>query len=65
MSNIKEEAIKLIKQMSDECSLEDIMYELYFKQKVEKGLKELDEDRVLEHDSAKKRLGKWLKSSGR
>lgn len=65
MSNIKEEAIKLIKQMSNECSLEDIMYELYFKQKVEKGLRELDEGKVLKHDSAKKRLGKWLKSSGR
>lgn len=65
MSKLKEEAIKLIKQMPDDCSLEDIMYELYFKQKVEKGLRELKEGKIVKHEDVKKRLGKWLKSSGR
>ena len=65
MQNLKQETIELIKRLPDNCSLEDIMYELYFKQKVKRGLKELKEGKVISHEEAKKRMGKWLKSPGR
>ncbi len=37
-------------------SWNDLMYELYVKQKIEEGLKELDEGRGLPHDEVKHRL---------
>ena len=43
MSRTKEEVIKMIKQMPEEASVSDIMAELHFRQKVDSGLKELDD----------------------
>lgn len=37
-------------------SWNELMYELYVKQKIEDGLKELDEGRGLPHEEVKRRL---------
>jgi hypothetical protein len=37
------------------------MAELYFRQNVDDGLKELDEGKGVSHEEAKKRLNRWLK----
>ena len=60
MSRTKEEVIKMIKQMPEEASVSDIMAELYFRQKVDSGLKELDDGKGIPHQQAKKRMKKWL-----
>ncbi len=61
MHNVKEEAIKLIQQLSDDCTYEDIQYHLYVKQKVMRGLKALEEGRYISHEEVKQKLSKWLK----
>jgi hypothetical protein len=38
MNAFKEEAIRLIQSLPDDCSLEEIQYHLYVIQKVERGL---------------------------
>jgi predicted transcriptional regulator len=58
--NVKEEAIKLIQEMSDDCTYEDIQYHLYVKQKVLRSLKALEEGRYLSHEEVKQKLSKWL-----
>ena len=60
MPTTKEVIIKMIKQMPDDATVDDIMAELYFRQKVEAGLKELDEGKGVPHDRVKERLKKWL-----
>ena len=60
----KDESIKLIQNLPEECSLSDIMAELYFKQKVEQGLKDMEDGKVLSHDEVRKRMAKWAKSLG-
>jgi len=60
MPTTKEAVIKMIRQMPDDASVDDIMAELYFRQKVEAGLKELDEGKGVPHDRVKERLKKWL-----
>jgi len=52
----KETAKRLIDHLPDEATLEDIMYELYVKQKIERGLQAIDEGRTLPHEEAKRRL---------
>ncbi len=61
MHNVKEEAIKLIQELSDDCTYEDIQYHLYVKQKVMRGLKALNEGHYVSHEEVKQKLSKWLK----
>jgi hypothetical protein len=37
------------------------MAELYFRQQVDRGLRELDEGKGIPHDQVRDRLQKWLK----
>jgi hypothetical protein len=58
---IKEKVIKMIKELPEDITISDIMAELYFRQNVDDGLKELDEGKAISHGEAKKRLNRWLK----
>lgn len=56
----KEEVIKLIKDLPENVTVDDIMQELYIKKKIDKGIKELDAEKYVSHDVVKEKLGKWL-----
>jgi predicted transcriptional regulator len=56
MQTAKQAARQMIDQVPDQASWDDIMYELYVKQKLEKGLKAVEEGRTLSHGEAKRRL---------
>jgi len=51
----------MIKELPEGITISDIMAELYFRQNVDEGLKELDEGKAISHEEAKKRLNRWLK----
>ena len=57
----KREVMEIIDRMPDDVTLIDIMAELYFKQKVDAGLNELDEGKGVPHEQVKEQLKKWLK----
>ena len=59
-STIKQTVIEMIERLPDDASVEDIMAELYFRQKVDEGLRQLDAGEGIEHEEARRRLGKWL-----
>lgn len=61
----KQAALQIIELMPDDVSLEDIMYELYFRQRIDHGLEELDQDKTVSHEEVKRSLVKWLQSAGR
>jgi predicted transcriptional regulator len=56
MQTAKQAAKQIIDHVSDQATWDDIMYELYVKQKIEKGLKAIDEGRFLSSEDAKRRL---------
>ncbi len=60
MPKIKEQVIKMVKNLPEDVTLEDIMDELYFKLQVDSGLKELNEGKGIPHEEVEKRLSKWL-----
>jgi predicted transcriptional regulator len=64
MSTIKDQAIDLIQSLPDDCSLEDIQYHLYVREKVERGLRAIDEGRFVTQDEAEQQVAEWLRSSG-
>ncbi|WP_163539555.1 hypothetical protein [Gracilibacillus sp. YIM 98692] len=56
----KEEVIKLIKDLPENVTLDDIMRELYVRKKIDKGIQELDAGKFVSHEVVKEKLGKWL-----
>lgn len=65
MSVAKEKAIRLIQSLPDDCTLEDIQYHLYVREKVERGIRAMDEGRVVSQEEAERRVTEWVKSAGR
>jgi predicted transcriptional regulator len=62
---VKSEAIHLIEKLPEDYSMDEIMSELYFKQQVEEGLRDVREGRAYSHEQIKNMVIKWRKSSGR
>ncbi len=56
----KDAVLELIRRLPENVSLPEIMAELYFKQKVDAGLRELDEGRGISHEQAREQMKKWL-----
>ena len=56
MATPKETAKQMIDHMSDKATWDEIMYELYVKQKIEAGLKASEEGHTIPHEEAKQRL---------
>jgi len=50
MQTAKQAAQQLIERVPDQASWDDIMYELYVKQKLEKGLKAVADGRTVSHE---------------
>lgn len=65
MSQAKQEAIDLIQRLPDTITTSDILDELYFKEQVERGLRDVTEGRTISHMELKERLIRWRKSDGR
>ncbi|MBI5525904.1 MAG: hypothetical protein HY897_06175 [Deltaproteobacteria bacterium] len=57
---MKNAVIRMIETLPENSSVEDIIAELYFRLKVDAGLKELDEGKGVPHDEVKMRLERWL-----
>lgn len=56
MSTPKQAAKELIEHLPDQATWDDIMYELYVKQKIEAGLQAVVEGRTVPHEDIKRRL---------
>jgi len=56
----KDAVIEMIRGLPDDATVADIMAELYFRQKVDNGLRQLDAGEGLDHDEARRRLAPWL-----
>ena len=56
MQTAKEAARHLIDRLPDQATWEDIMHELYVKQKIEAGLKAVEDGRTIPHEDMKRRL---------
>lgn len=51
---------RLAERLDDDATFEDIQYELYVLQKIERGLRDVEAGRTVSHEEAKARLGRWL-----
>ncbi len=56
MSIIKDEAKKIIEELPENATWDDLMYQFYVKKRVETGIKEIENGETMSHEEVKKRL---------
>ena len=56
MSLLKTEAKKLIDDLPEDATWDDLMYKIYVRKKIEMGLKDIEEGRVVSHEEMKKKF---------
>ena len=56
MSSVKEAARSIVDQLPDNATWDDLMYELYVKQKLEEGLADIEAGRSVPHAQVKAEL---------
>ncbi len=60
MGVAKKEIKKMLDLIPDDSSYEDIQYHIYVRGKIERGLKDVKEGRVLTQKEVERRMSKWL-----
>jgi hypothetical protein len=57
----KKATLRMLRNLKDNVTYDDIFYHVYVLQKIEVGIRQLDEGKGIPHEEVKKRLKKWLK----
>ena len=60
MPAVKIEAQRMIQNLPDNCTFEDIQYHIYVIEKIQKGIERADAGKTVPHIKAKERMKKWL-----
>lgn len=60
MNTAKEEVRRLLDQLPEDASLEDIQYQLYVRQKIQQGIQDVRDGKVLSHQEVEERMARWL-----
>lgn len=60
VASVKEEIRRLLEQLPDDCSLEDVQYHLYVRQKIELSLADARQGHVVAQEEAERRLARWI-----
>jgi predicted transcriptional regulator len=55
-NTIKPDAAQLVRDLPEQASWDDLMYEIYVRQQIEAGLRAADEGRVVSHEEVKRRF---------
>ena len=61
----KEAVLEMVGALPDDASLDDIMYAMYVRKKIEQGLADIEAGNTVSHDEVMEEIDEWLKSAGR
>ena len=61
MTITKQQVLEIVKDLPDEVDIDEIMYRLYLRQKLEAAEKDVREGRVVSHEEVVKETSKWFK----
>lgn len=59
MSSTKQTVIEILNNLPEDVEYDEIMAKIYFKQKVDKSLEQIEDGKVLSHEKAKERLSNF------
>ena len=61
----RDAVIDIIKRLPEDCSVRDMMYELYVYERITAGLADIRAGRVVPHEQVMQEVRAWLESNGR
>jgi predicted transcriptional regulator len=56
MGGVREEAQKLIDALPEETSWDELIYQMYVRKKIDKGIEAAEQGRVVAHEEVKKQF---------
>lgn len=57
----KEQVLEMIKDLPEQVDIDEIMYRLYLRQKLELAEKDIQENRLVPHEKVVKETSQWFK----
>ena len=60
MALAKEFVLEILNYLPDDCTIDDIQYELYVRHAIKEGERAADEGRLIAHDQVMREMKKWL-----
>lgn len=63
MGTAKEEVRKLLDQLPEDSSYEDIQYHIYVREKIQRSLDDVEAGRTLSQEEVEQRMARWLCSA--
>jgi len=59
MGSAKDEVRRILEQIPDNASFEDIQYHIYVREKIDRGLEDVEQGRVISQEEVESRLRRW------
>ncbi len=59
MGSAKDEVRRILEHIPDSASFEDIQYHIYVREKIDRGLEDVKQGRVIEQAEVERRMRKW------
>jgi hypothetical protein len=60
MSTVKEEIRKILDTLPDDVTWEDVQYSIYVRERIERGRREADDEKVIDQEEVERRMQRWL-----
>jgi hypothetical protein len=64
MKTVQEEVLETLDRLPADVSLDAVVYDLYFKAKVLRGIEQAERGETIPHSEVMEELEEWLKSIG-
>ena len=59
MGSAKDEVRRILEQIPDNASFEDIQYHIYVREKIDRGLEDVEQGHVISQEEVERRMRKW------
>jgi len=60
MNTPKEAVAEIIRDLPDDATYDDIIYHIYVRSRIERGLKDVEEGRVFSQEEVEEMMKKWI-----
>ena len=60
MQHVKEEMRHILEQLPDNATWDDVQYHIYVRQKIDRGLDDVTQGRLLTEEDFDRRMRRWL-----
>jgi len=60
MATAKDEIRKMLDTLPDDASWEDVQYSIYVRERIERGLSEAAQNKLIDQEEVESRMKRWL-----